>query len=262
VRRARGAALLALLALLAACATPEPEGPKVESSTMTGGTHDPRNRARVRTELAALYYTRGNMNVALEELRLAVAADPGYATAYGMFGLVYMELKENVLAKANFERALGLAPDDPDINHNYGWFLCQSGREADSMAYFERALSNPLYATPARTHTAAGTCALRRGDLKSADASLQKALALDPNQPAALLQLAQVRYRQANYPESRRLLARHAKLVEPNAESLWLALRVERRLGQRTTELSYANQLRRRFPASREAQALQRGQYE
>ena len=253
---------MALLALLAACGTPQPEGPKIESSTMTGGTHDPRNRARVRTELAALYYQRGNMNIALEELRLAVEADASYATAHGMFGLVYMELKENALAQASFERALGLAPDDPDINHNYGWFLCQTGREAASAAYFDRALRNPLYATPARTHTAAGTCALRRGDLKSADASLQKALAIDPSQPAALLQLAQVRYRQGRLDEARKLLARHANLVEPTAESLWLALRVERRLGQRTTELSYANQLRRRFPASREAQALQRGQYE
>jgi len=253
---------MTLMALLAACSTPQPEGPKVESSTMTGGTHDPRNRARVRTELAALYYQRGNMNVALEELRLAVEADSSYATAHGMFGLVYMELKENTLAQASFERALGLAPEDPDINHNYGWFLCQTGREPAATEYFDRALRNPLYATPARTHTAAGTCALRRGDLKSADASLQKALAIDPNQPAALLQLAQVRYRQGRFDEARKLLARYTNLVEPNAESLWLALRVERRLGQRTTELSYANQLRRRFPASREAQALQRGQYD
>ena len=259
----RAGLVLALAALLAACGTtPEPEGPKVESPTITGGSHDPRNRARVRTELAALYYQRGNMNVALEELRLAVAADPNYATAHGMFGLVYMELKENPLAQSSFERALGLAPEDPDINHNFGWFLCQTGREAEADAYFQRALRNTLYATPARTHTAAGTCALRRGDLKAADDSLRRALALDPSQPAALLQLAQLRYRQRNFVEARNLLARHAKLVEPTAESLWLALRVERSLGQRTTELSYANQLRRRFPASREAQALQRGQYD
>jgi type IV pilus assembly protein PilF len=50
--------------------------------------------------------------------------------------------------------------------------------------------------------------------------------------------------------------------VEATAESLWLALRIERRLGQRADELSYANQLRRRFPQSMEAQALQRGAYE
>jgi type IV pilus assembly protein PilF len=179
-----------------------------------------------------------------------------------MFGLVYMELRENTLAKASFERALSLSPDDPDLNHNYGWYLCQTGREGESAEYFMRALRNPLYASPVRSWSAAGTCALRRGNLSEADTYLQRALGIDPNQPAALLQLAQVRYRQGNALEARKLLARQSKLVDATPESLWLALRVERRLGQRDSELSYGNQLRRRFPQSREAQALQRGAYE
>jgi type IV pilus assembly protein PilF len=256
-------ALCLALALLAGCAAaPQPEGPQIESGAIVGNSTDPRNRARIRTELASLYYSRGNMNIALEELRLAVAADPNFATAHGMFGLVYMELRENALAQSSFERAMSLSPDDPDINHNYGWFLCQTGREGESAAYFMRALRNPLYATPARTWTAAGTCALRRGDQREAEGYLQRALGIDPNQPAALLQLAQVRYRQGKLDEARKLVARQAKIVEATAESLWLALRIERRLGQRADELSYANQLRRRFPQSREAQALQRGAYE
>jgi type IV pilus assembly protein PilF len=259
MRRALGVAL----ALLAGCAAaPQPEGPTIESGAIVGNATDPRNRARVRTELASLYYARGNMNFALEELRLAVAADPSFATAHGMFGLVYMGLRENTLARESFERALKLSPDDPDINHNYGWFLCQTGKEAESNEYFMLALRNPLYAAPARSWSAAGTCALRRGNLKAADDYLRRALAIDPNQPAALLQLAQVRYRQGDYGEARKLVAQHAKVVDATAESLWLALRIERRLGQRATELSYANQLRRRFPQSGEAQALQRGAYE
>ncbi len=251
------------LALLAGCAAvPQAEGPRIESGAIVGNATDPRNRARVRTELASLYYSRGNMNVALEELRLAVAADPSFATAHGMFGLVYMELREKVLAQASFERALALSPEDPDINHNYGWFLCQTGREGESNEYFMRALRNPLYATPARSWTTAGTCALRSGTLREADNYLQRALAIDSSQPAALLQLAQLRYRQGSLDEARKLVARHAKVVDTTAESLWLALRIERRLGQRDNALSYANQLRRRFPQSGEAQALQRGAYE
>jgi len=251
------------LALLAGCAAaPQPEGPQIESGAIVGNSTDPRNRARIRTELASLYYSRGSMNIALEELRLAIAADPNFATAHGMFGLVYMELRENALAQGSFERALSLSPDDPDINHNYGWFLCQTGREAESAAYFLRALRNPLYANPARSWTAAGTCALRSGKLREADDYLRRALGIDPNQPAALLQLAQVRYRQGDFGEARKLVARHAKIVDATAESLWLALRIERRLGQRAAELSYGNQLRRRFPQSSEAQALQRGAYE
>jgi type IV pilus assembly protein PilF len=250
-----------LLVIATGCAAPV-QGPVGNTGTIVGEPTTPRNRARIHTELATAYYTSGKMSVALEELRIAVAADPSYATAHGMFGLVYMELRENVLAQQSFERALGYAPDDSDINHNYGWFLCQIGRERDAPPYFRHALQNPLYATPARTYAAAGTCALRIGDLATAEDNLQRALRIDPNLAVAQLQLAHLRYRQGRFDEARRVLAQHAAAVQPSAESLWLALRVERRLGDRAAQQSYAIQLRRRFPNSPEYQALQRGNYE
>jgi type IV pilus assembly protein PilF len=254
-------ALACVLLALAGCAG-QPAGPVGNTGTIVGEPSSPRNRARIHTELATLYYARGNMSVALEELRTAVAADPSYATAHGVFGLVYMELRENALAESSFRRALEYAPGDSDINHNYGWFLCQIGRARESAPFFKRALDNPLYATPARTFAAAGTCALRLGELGTAEDNLQRALRIDPNQPVALLQFAQLRYRQGSYGEARRVLAQHAAVAKPSAESLWLALRVERRLGARAAEQSYAIQLRRRFPNSPEFQALQRGNYE
>ncbi|HWI36554.1 MAG TPA: type IV pilus biogenesis/stability protein PilW, partial [Burkholderiales bacterium] len=85
------AALAASLLLLAGCAS-KPETP--DTGTIVGEVGDPRNRARVHTELAAAYYERGNMAVALEELRHATDADSSYAGAHSMFGLVYAELKE------------------------------------------------------------------------------------------------------------------------------------------------------------------------
>ena len=57
-------------------------------------------------------------------------------------------------------------------------------------------------------------------------------------------------------------MGRYNKIATPSPESLWLALRIERRAGERVAEQSYANQLRRRFPGSKEYQALQRGEYE
>ena len=57
-------------------------------------------------------------------------------------------------------------------------------------------------------------------------------------------------------------MSQHNKLVAPSAEALWLALRIERKLGERVAEQSYANQLRRRFPSSPEYQALQRGSFD
>ena len=264
MNRLLGAAL-ATAATLAGCGTMQSGGgtePFFESVSITGAPGDARNRARVHAELAALYFNRGNMAVALEELRIAASADANYPLTYSLYGLVYMELREPQLAQANFERALRLSPTDPDINHNYGWFLCQSGRENESIKYFLQAVRNPLYQTPWRSYSAAGSCALRKNNLKEAEEFFQRALAQTPDDPAVLLQLGHIRYRQGGLEEARKLVSRYNKLVEPTAESLWLGLRVERKLGERLAESGYANQLRRRFAASREYQLLQRGEYD
>ena len=249
--------------LLGACAAPAPEGPTVDTGTIVGEVGDPRNRARIHTELAAAYLQRGNLGVALEELRIAAAADPSYAPAQSMFGLVYMELREEQLAAQSFERALRLSPGDGDINHNYGWYLCQTKREPDSIKYFLQAVRNPLYTTPWRSYTAAGICTLRsNSNTKDAEQFFERALKIEPDETGALINLGQIRYRQGKMDEARRLVSRYNKLAEPSPESLWLALRIERRSGQRVAEQSFANQLRRRYPASAEYQALQRGQFD
>ena len=252
-------------AALAGCAgitTSSPAEPTIESQSQVGDAGEPRNRAKIHTELASLYFSRGNMAVALEELRTATASDANYAPAYGLYGLVYMELRENALAQSNFERGLRLSPTDPDLNHNYGLFLCYTGRENDSIKYFLQAVRNPLYPTPWRSYTAAGGCALRKDNLKDAEDYFLRALRQEPNEPNALLQLGQIRYRQGNLDEARKLVLRYNRLVEPTAASLWLALRVERKAGERVAENGYATQLRRRFNGSREYQLLQRGEYD
>ena len=255
------AALLLLLA--SGCANQPPESTdSVDTGVIVGSVNNPRNRARIHTELAAAYYSRGSMAVALQELRTAVAADPDYASAYSMFGLVYMDLREKELARDNFEHALRLAPNDPDINHNYGWFLCQAGQEEESIRYFLRAIGNPLYRTPWRSYTAAGVCSLRKDKLKDAEQFLKRALKLQPNYPMALLEMGKVQYREGRYVDARKSVSSFNDFVSPTAESLWLALRVEYKLGNRLAAAKLASQLQHRYPDSRENQALQRGDYE
>ena len=256
--------ILLLPVLMAGCAT----SPELSEPQLGQGTSDiseaggGRARARANTELASLYFERGNLGVALEVLRTATAADVNYAPAHGMLGLVYMSLRENRLAQQSFERALRSAPNDPDINHNYGWFLCQTGKEAESARYFLQAVRNPLYPTPWKSYSAAGQCALQKDNLKDAADYFGRALKLDPDEPNALLNLAVINYRTGDLPEARRLVSRYNRIVEPSAEGLWLGIRVERKIGDKNAENSYANQLRRRFPSSREYQQMQRGEYD
>lgn len=256
--------ILLPFALLVGCATTDaPEqAPTVDTGQLVGEVGDPRNRARLHTELAALYYSRGNMGVALDELRIATAADTSYAPAYSMFGLVYLELREKGLAEESFQRALRLAPNDPDINHNYGWYLCQSEREEQSVDYFLRAIRNPLYQKPWRSYSAAGLCLLRINKLEDAEALFQRALKINRNDPRANLQMGEIRYRQGAFDEAQRWVRRFEQVSPSTAESLWLGLRIERKLGQRMNEASLASQLRRRFPGSPQYQKLQRGEYD
>jgi type IV pilus assembly protein PilF len=252
---------LVFVVILAACAA-TPSEPDHDTGTLIGEVGDPRNRAKLHTELASMYYSNGNLGVALEELRAAAKADANYAPAYGMYGLVYMQMKDQTRAEESFERALRLAPSDADINHNYGWFLCQTGREPASVKYFLQAIRNPLYAMPWRSYSAAGVCTMKMNQLKDAEAFFERALKFEPDEPASLVGLGQIRYRQGTIGEARKLVTRYNKLVTPTSESLWLAVRIERRMGERLQEQAFANQLRRRYPDSREFQALQRGQYD
>lgn len=260
-----------LAAALAACAQPETKTPQVDPSDpdapfIIGERADARSRAKAHTDLAAAYYEAGNMGVALEEIRYALAADANYSPAYNVQGLVYMDLKDNAAAQRSFDRALQLTPNDPDLLHNYGWFLCQTGRDAESVQYFLKAIGAPLYRAPAKSYAAAGQCTLRRAsDPKALDQAaeyFERALRLDPNNVVALLAYAELQYRRDRLREAQALVARFNKLVEPTAASLWLALRIERRLGDRPAETALATQLRRRYPNSAEYRDFLQGKFE
>ena len=230
-------------------------------SQQTAGS-DARQRAKVHTELGTLYMQRGNMGVALDEARAALSADSAYAPAYNLLGLVYMQLRENPAAESNFEKALAAAPADPEINNSFGWFLCQTGREQRSLQYFQAAIKSPLYATPALPLTNAGICSMRIKDDRAAEDYFGRAMRLDANNDRALYFLADITYRQGRIAAARLHLQELHKIAEPSPESLWLGVRIERKLGDRDAEARLAAQLRRRFPGSPEQQMLMQGQFD
>jgi type IV pilus assembly protein PilF len=227
-------------------------------------TPDPRARAKIHTELGAMYFQDGNVAVALDELKVALEADSSYAPAYSVRGLVRTFLRETESAEEDFRRALRLAPEDPEINNNYGWFLCQTGKERQSIVYFLNAVKNPLYSTPDRAYTNAGGCALKAGDLIGAERYLQQAIRLSKDGGiAARVELASLNYRRGTLDEARRLINEALQGMEPaSPEALWLALRIDRKLGNRQSESAFASQLRSRYPGSREYQEFLKGNFE
>jgi type IV pilus assembly protein PilF len=254
------ATLVALLGLcvLAACA-PVPTKPSEQGMSET---HSARNRARIHAELGAAYYGAGRYAVAIEELQEALKADPAYVPAINQLGLVYLALGQEPQAMAQLERALKIDPNDSSVNNNYGMLLCQRGREKDGLRHLRKVLADPLYPLPAAANVNAGICFKNSGDFEQAETTFRKALALSPNQPQALYHLADLAFARGDFAAARDLITRHAQLTDADAEALWLAARIENRLGNRNALASYGAQLNRRFPNAAQTRAFNEGSFQ
>lgn len=261
----RVVAAIALGAALAACSTTSTKTPTPNTTQADVAKRetpsDPRKRAAIRLQLAVSYYQDGKFAVALDELNQALALDPSFAEAHMMVGMVYNELGDDARAQQGFQRALQLEPQNPDVDNNYGWYLCQHGHEKESLGYFETALKDPLYPQKAKPLQNAGVCAKKMGDMALAETYFRRSFEMDPGGPVAAYNLALIFYDRQDYSRARFYVAQVNNGPAPTAASLWLGIRVERRLGNKTNEIALENQLDRQFADSREAQLHRRGAY-
>lgn len=253
---AAAALAVVLSSLLGGCATTQ----QAAAPEMLTPSDEPegRRRARIRLELASNYYAEGKTEVALDELKQAIAADPSYPDLYNLRGMIYMRLGDNRQAEDSFRRTLALNPRDPDAAHNYGWLLCQTQRYPEATRAFQQALALPLYADRAKTHMALGVCQARSGLLPEAEANLTRAYELDPGNPITGYSLARLLYQRGEYPRAQFYIRRLNNSELANAESLWLGIRVENRMNDAAAMGQLSEQLRKRFPQSRERASLDR----
>lgn len=219
-------------------------------------------RAKISVELGTAYFEVGRFDVALDEARSALSHDPGYAPAFHLMALVHMLVGDTEAAREQFERALRDAPNDPDFNNSFGWFLCGVGEEQEGLRRLALAARNPYYRHPTRPYTNAGLCYLRLNDDEAARDQFRRAVLVEPGNARALYHLADIDYRRGDYAAARTILVQLHQQQEPSAESVWLGLRTERRLGNREAEASYAAQLRGRFGDSPEYRSMIQGNFE
>lgn len=259
----RAMGLLVLAGALAACAV-APAGGGADGDLRTASdTSSAEKRARVRLELAGAYFARGQTNTALDEVKLALAAKPDLADAFSLRGLIYASLSETALAEQSFVRALQLDPRNGDALHNHAWFLCQQRRFDEADAQFAAALAAPQYAESPRSLLARGLCQARAGRWADAEKTLSRSYELDPANPSTGFTLSEVLYRRGEYERARFYIRRvNAQPEQSNAQSLWLAARIERRMGNMPGVEDLVRQLRERFPDSAEVALMRRGQFD
>ncbi|HSN33346.1 MAG TPA: type IV pilus biogenesis/stability protein PilW [Ideonella sp.] len=267
--RSTKAALAALaLAALAACTTTTTTSQRTPEATdpSTVNPNDPSEvarRTRVRLELASAYFARGQSATALDEVQRALQANPNSVEAYNLRGLIYARLGDDAQAEESFRQALRISPRDGDTLHNYGWYQCEQKRYDQAQALFAQVLAQAQYRDAPRTLLVQGVCRARAGQMAEAERSLQRAFEVDPSNVAVQVNLAEVLLRRGELERARFYIRRvNSQPEQSNAETLWLAARIEHAANQKQSLAEIGSQLRSRFPQSREAAAFEQGRFD
>lgn len=162
------------------------------------------------------------------ERRRQLMADPNYRAE--LEGLALLDKGEVDKAEALLQQALINRPQDADAWGGLGVVRLRQGHHAEARGYFERARTLApdqagKWTSLERTAQFWGLLreaddASEGGDLKLAEDKLLAANALDPKEPAALIDLAKVRQRQGR-TEAAEVLFRRVLRQEPsNASAL------------------------------------------
>lgn len=241
------ASCIALALLLSGCAT-EAELADKEAKRI--------RRVQVHTELGATYLIRDQLDVAQQELDLALSLDSDDSQANHYMGLLQVRLKNLEKGERFLRRAVSLNPDNSDARNSYGVFLCERGRLDDADEQFQSALKNALYQSPDQANVNAGICRLKKPDRRAAAEYFRAALKIVPKQPTALINMARLSLEDGQALAARGFMQRYLEVAKDTPDVLLLAFRIERAMGAKDGQANYAVKLRGKYPDSNEVREL------
>lgn len=214
---------------------------------------DPRGSpAEIYVRMAEAYYGRGQIEEAFRRANKAVDVDDKYPRAHVWLGFLYEQIKQTERARAHYQRALELGPNSPDGHYAYGAFLCRQRQYAEADTEFQKALRNPLYATPWIAMTNAGNCAASAGNDSKAEGYYRSALSARPEFGPPLVKLAELSDKRGDAKTAKAYIDRYfgpgtVRTPETSYSALTLGTQIERQLGNRKRADEYARLLQTNF---------------
>ncbi len=220
-----------------------------------------RERALRRLSLATAYFDQGQNTVAQQEVRAALQIDPNYADAYNLLGLIHQRDGAANLAEQSFQQALNLAMAEPslgvalaNVQHNYGWFLCEQNRWSDAHIQLSRALTQRTYSQTSKTWMALGICQRKAGQINDARISFENAFKQDDRNSMVRYQWASLE-QNFNPAHAQELLMPLNRSTDANPASLSLGIQLALQLAQVQEAQALMAQLTHNFPNSTQARA-------
>ncbi len=220
---------------------------------------DKRGSARLavseRMQLANARLRAGQFDQAETEAKAVLKLDPKSADAYSVLGLVADQRGQQAQAGVHYAKAAELAPRNGSLLNNYGAWLCGNGRAGESLDWFDRALADPGYGTPASAQANAGACAVKAGQPARAERDLRLALQREPANATALGAMTQLEFDAGRYLQARAFSERRIAAAPADADVLRLASRIEQKLGDTPAAARYMQQSTSQGPSAADVQA-------
>ena len=210
--------------------------------------------AEARIALGLGYLDAGNMVKARENLEMAVKYAPNYYRALNSIAYYYQQVGEHGLAERAYKKALRESPENGDVLNNYGVFLCERGRYQQADQYFNRAIEQPYYYQISGSYENAGMCSLKGGDTHKATLYFRRSLDHEPDRYLASLQLSKLDVERGALKEARIRLLKFHKRYGYKVNSLDLAIQLEEKAGNTNLAAKYVQELKNRYPDSKQYQ--------
>ena len=210
-------------------------------------------------QLAMEYMQLGQLANARDNIERALILNPASPDVQMTAGLVYERLNEKSKAEHAYATGYRLGKGNPNIGNIYAGYLCRTGKTAAGEKLFDEVARSPLYQTPEVALVNAGVCVRGTGDLVDAERYFNRALAVHPNLPEAMLQLGDIAFDRGDASQARDTVLRYLAVNPATAEVLWLGFRAERKLGDATAAAGYARRVQTEFPNSDQAQMMRSG---
>ena len=118
-------------------------------------SEDPVMLLAVATDL----YRRDQLGEAERITLKVLKAQPNSGDAQTLLGAIAEARGDTAAAGKAYKAAVDSAPNNGLYANNYGGWLCANGQPAQALAWFDRALADPAYPTPAGAMANAGSCA-------------------------------------------------------------------------------------------------------
>lgn len=216
--------------------------------------------ARTRIALALQYLKTGNNSQAKYNLERAADFAPDLPEVHYSLAYYYQQVDEPELADKAYQRALKIAPNDPNTLNNYGVFLCGIGEYDRAAEELLKAISIPSYIRVAESYENLALCAIEFDDFENAEKYLKSALNHSSQRPSSMISLAGLYYAKSDLHKAEDIIEKYESTGRVTPRALMLSYLIQQRMGHIENAEATAGIILQTYPGSNEAKAISSGQ--